>query len=45
MILNGTEKTKTQFEEILDAAGLEIVKIWPFAFGVHSNLECRLKNA
>lgn len=43
MIMNGTEKSKAQFEEILDAAGLEIVKIWPFAFGTHTNIECRLK--
>jgi len=43
MMLNGTEKSKAQFEEILDAAGLEIVKIHPFAFGCHANIECRLK--
>ncbi|TVY27243.1 O-methyltransferase [Lachnellula hyalina] len=43
MMLNGTEKSKKQFEEILDAAGLEIVKIYPFAFGCHTNIECRLK--
>ncbi|KAL2063150.1 hypothetical protein VTL71DRAFT_6222 [Oculimacula yallundae] len=43
MMLNGTEKSKAQFEEILDAAGLEIVKIYPFAFGCHANIECRLK--
>ncbi|TVY32023.1 O-methyltransferase [Lachnellula subtilissima] len=43
MMLNGTEKSKKQFEEILDAAGLEIVKIYPFAFGCHANIECRLK--
>ncbi|TVY92319.1 O-methyltransferase [Lachnellula willkommii] len=44
MMLNGTEKSKQQFEEILDAAGLEIVKIYPFAFGCHANIECRLKS-
>ena len=27
MMLNGKEKTKKEFEEILDAAGLEIVKV------------------
>lgn len=44
MMLNGTEKSKKQFEEILDAAGLEIVKVYPFAFGEHANIECRLKS-
>lgn len=44
MMLNGTEKSKEQFEEILDAAGLEIVTIYPFAFGCHANIECRLKS-
>lgn len=43
MLLNGKEKTKEEFSEILDAAGLEIVKIWPFSFGQQSMLECRLK--
>lgn len=43
MMLNGKEKTKAEFEQILDAAGLELVKIWPFAFGTQANIECRLK--
>ncbi|CZR57284.1 related to O-methyltransferase B [Phialocephala subalpina] len=43
MMLNGTEKSKKQFEEILDAAGLEIVKIFSFPFGCHANIECPLK--
>jgi len=43
MLLNGTEKSKKQFEEILDTAGLEIVKIFPFPFGCYANIECRLK--
>jgi hypothetical protein len=43
MILNGAEKSKKEFEEILGSAGLEIVKIWPFTFGTHTNIECRLK--
>ena len=44
MMLNGTEKSTKQFEEILDSAGLEIVKIHAFAFGCHANIECRLKS-
>ncbi|KAF8860842.1 S-adenosyl-L-methionine-dependent methyltransferase [Acephala macrosclerotiorum] len=43
MMLNGKEKTKGEFEGILDAAGLELVKIWPFSFGTQANIECRLK--
>ncbi|KUJ18488.1 o-methyltransferase-like protein [Mollisia scopiformis] len=43
MMLNGKEKTKAEFEEILSEAGMEIVKVWPFAFGTQANIECRLK--
>jgi hypothetical protein len=43
MMLNGAEKSKKQFEEILDAAGLEIVKIFSLPFGCDVNIECRLK--
>ncbi|CZR68915.1 related to O-methyltransferase B [Phialocephala subalpina] len=43
MMLNGKEKTKGEFEEILGEAGLELVKIWPFGFGAQANIECRLK--
>jgi hypothetical protein len=43
MMLNGKEKTKKEFEEILDAAGLEIVKVWMYHFGAQAQIECRLK--
>jgi len=43
-MLNGMEKSKEQFEDILDAAGLRIKKIWPFAFGAHANTDRRLKS-
>jgi hypothetical protein len=45
MLMTGMEKTKAQFEEMVDTAGLEIVKIYPFSFGPHANIECRLKTA
>jgi hypothetical protein len=45
MMLNGKEKTKKEFEEILDAAGLEIVKVWMYSFGTQAQIECRLKTA
>jgi len=44
MMLNGKEKSKKEFEEILDAAGLEIVKIWSCTFGSQAQIECRLKS-
>jgi hypothetical protein len=43
MMLNGMEKSKKGFEEIVGAAGMEIVKIWPFKFGTQAHIECRLK--
>ena len=44
MMLSGREKTAKQFKEILNAAGLELVKIWPFAFGAQSVVEAKLKS-
>ena len=43
MLLNGKEKTFTEFSEILDAAGLEIVQVWRYSFGTQAQIECRLK--
>jgi hypothetical protein len=43
-MLNGTEKSMKQFEEITDRAGLEIINIWPFSFGAHASIECRLES-
>ncbi|KAK5131067.1 hypothetical protein LTR08_001353 [Meristemomyces frigidus] len=45
MMLTGQEKTASQFEKILNAAGLELVKIWPFRFGAQAIVEARLKAA
>jgi hypothetical protein len=42
MMLNGKEKTRKEFEEILDAAGLKIVKVWTYSFGTQAQIECRL---
>lgn len=44
MMLTGREKTAKQFEEILDAAELELVSIWPAAFGVPCMVEAKLKS-
>jgi hypothetical protein len=43
MFLTGKEKTPKEFHEILDAAGLELVKVWPSAIGAIVYLETRLK--
>lgn len=43
MCLTGKEKTKREFEELLHAAGLELVKVWPFHVGAQSIIEARLK--
>ncbi|RDW60593.1 O-methyltransferas-like protein [Coleophoma cylindrospora] len=43
MMLNGKEKSEKEFEQVLDAAGLEIVKIWRFHVGTQAQIECRLK--
>lgn len=45
MLMTGMEKTKSQVEAMVAEAGLEIVKIYPFTFGPHVNIECRLKAA
>ncbi|KAI9689218.1 MAG: hypothetical protein M1822_000956 [Bathelium mastoideum] len=43
MMLTGREKTAKQFEGILDAAGLQLVKIWPSPFGAQAIIEAKLK--
>lgn len=45
MMLTGKEKTVKEFEGILDAAGLELIKIWPFSFGAQAIVEAKLKQS
>jgi len=45
MMLTGKEKTVKEFERILDAAGLELIKIWPFSFGAQAIVEAKLKQS
>ncbi|KAF5002024.1 hypothetical protein FGRMN_635 [Fusarium graminum] len=45
LCMTGMEKKKADFEEILEAAGLELVKIYPSAYGCTAMLEARLKNS
>ncbi|KAF5659564.1 O-methyltransferase B [Fusarium heterosporum] len=43
LCMTGMEKKKVDFEEILEAGGLELVKIYPSAYGCTAMLEARLK--
>lgn len=43
MSMSGKEKTLKEFNEIFDAAGLELVKVYPSGIGATVQLEARLK--
>ena len=43
VMITGKEKTAEEFRMILDTAGFELVKIWPYAFGCQAIVEARLK--
>jgi hypothetical protein len=43
MLINVKEKSKKEFEEIVDAAGLENVKIWKAEVGTQVQIGYRLK--
>lgn len=43
MCMTGKEKKETEFIEIFEATGLELVKIYPSAFGRTVMLEAKLK--
>ncbi|KAK3685849.1 S-adenosyl-L-methionine-dependent methyltransferase [Podospora appendiculata] len=43
MCISGKEKKLTEFVEIFDAVGLELVKVWPSGVGATVQLETRLK--
>ncbi|KAL6916601.1 hypothetical protein ACHAP8_006976 [Fusarium lateritium] len=43
LCMSGQEKKRSEFEEIFEAAGLELVKIYPSAYGCTAMLEARLK--
>ncbi|KAM0336974.1 hypothetical protein ACHAPQ_003560 [Fusarium lateritium] len=45
LCMTGMEKKKTDFDEIFEAAGLELVKIYPSAYGCTAMLEARLKKS
>lgn len=41
--IGGKERNEKEYMTLLDAVGLELVKIWPFVVGAQVVLECRLK--
>lgn len=43
LLLCGKEKTMTEFTELFDEVGLELVKVWPSGVGTTAMLETRLK--
>ncbi len=45
MSITGKEKTLAEFNEMFDAVGLELVKVWPSTVGATVQLETRLKRA
>ncbi|KAM0350665.1 hypothetical protein ACHAPU_003153 [Fusarium lateritium] len=45
LCMTGMEKKKPDFEQIFEAAGLELVKIYPSAYGCTAMLETRLKRS
>ncbi|KLO83146.1 related to O-methyltransferase B [Fusarium fujikuroi] len=45
LAMTGQEKKKADFEEIFEAAGLELVKIYPSAYGCTAMLEAKLKKS
>ena len=45
MSITGKEKTLAEFNDMFDAVGLELVKVWPSTVGATVQLETRLKRA
>ncbi|KAL2023802.1 hypothetical protein VTK56DRAFT_1069 [Thermocarpiscus australiensis] len=43
MAISGKEKTLEEFQQMFDAVGLELVKVWPSGIGATVQLETRLK--
>lgn len=43
MAIGGKERSEKEFAALLEAAGLELVKVWPEAVGTQSVIEARKK--
>jgi len=43
LAIGGKERSEKEFSEILDRAGLRLVKVWPFATGEQAVVEASLK--
>jgi hypothetical protein len=43
LAIGGKERSEKEFKALLEAVGLELVKIWPAAVGTQSVIEARKK--
>jgi hypothetical protein len=43
LVIGGKERSGDEFEKLLDTAGMELVKVWPFKTGEQAVVEARLK--
>lgn len=43
LVIGGKERSAKEFEKILESAGMELVKVWPFKTGEQAVVEARLK--
>lgn len=43
LIIGGKERSETEFSQLLNSAGLELVKIWTGKLGSQTVIECRLQ--
>jgi hypothetical protein len=43
LIIGGKERSEKEFSNLLDSAGLKLVKIWRSEVGNQTVIECRLK--
>jgi len=43
LIIGGKERSEKEFSDLLDSAGLKLIKIWRSKVGSQTVIECRLK--
>ena len=44
LVIGGKERSPEDFAKILEVAGLQLVKVWPFETGEQAVVEARLKS-
>jgi hypothetical protein len=45
LVIGGKERSPDGFAKILEAAGLQLVKVWPFKTGEQAVVEAKLKSS